>query len=280
MLLSAEKIRKSFSEKVLLKDISLYVDKGDKIGVIGVNGTGKSTFLKILAQVKEPDSGAVITYTGTRIQYLSQNPVWDEALTVLEHIFADAPELKDNNEFEAKRILTKLGITDFDAPVRTLSGGQRKRVAIASALIHPCDVLILDEPTNHLDTDMIQWLESYLIRFTGAIIMVTHDRYFLDRVVNRIVEIDHGQMYTYQANFSKYLELKAEREEMALGSERRRQSILRKELEWIQRGARARGTKSKDRIARYEALSAQDGPAEQAKLELSSLSSRLGKKTV
>ncbi|SHH56393.1 ATP-binding cassette, subfamily F, uup [Sporobacter termitidis DSM 10068] len=280
MLLQAEKIRKSYSENVLLRDIDLYIDKGDKIGVIGVNGTGKSTFLKILAQAEEPDDGIVSKYTGVRVQYLPQNPEWDEALTVLEHVFADAPELEEDHEFEAKRILSKLGIADFDKPVRSLSGGQRKRVAIASALIHPCDVLILDEPTNHLDTDMIQWLENYLIKFTGAIVMVTHDRYFLDRVTNRIVEIDHGQLYSYQANFSKYLELKAQREEMALSSERKRQSILRKELEWIQRGPRARGTKSKDRIARYEALSEKSGPEEQTKLALSSLSSRLGKKTV
>jgi ATP-binding cassette subfamily F protein uup len=286
MLLSAEKIRKSYSEIVLLKDISLYIDKGDKIGVIGVNGTGKSTFLKILAQVEEPDGGNVSKYTGIRLQYLPQNPVWDEELTVLEHVFADDPGLKRKtgdvpaNEFEAKSILSKLGITDVDQPVRSLSGGQRKRVAIASALIHPCDILILDEPTNHLDTDMIQWLENYLIKFTGAIVMVTHDRYFLERVANRIVEIDHGQLYSYQANFSKYLELKAQREEMELGSERKRQSILRTELEWLQRGPRARATKSKDRIARYEALSEKSGPAAQARLELNSLSSRLGKKTV
>jgi ATP-binding cassette subfamily F protein uup len=280
MLLSAEKIRKSYSEKVLLRDVSLYIEKGDKIGLIGVNGTGKSTFLKILAQLEAPDAGAVVKYTGVRIQYLSQNPVWDEALTVMEHIFADVPELKEENEFEAKTILTRLGITEFDKPVRSLSGGQRKRVAIASALIHPCDVLILDEPTNHLDTDMIEWLESFLIRFTGAIVMVTHDRYFLDRVANRIVELDHGQLYGYQANYTKYLELKAQREEMELSSERKRQSILRKELEWLQRGPRARGTKSKDRIARFEALSEKSGPAKEAKLELSALSSRLGKKIV
>ena len=280
MLLSAEKIKKSYTEKVLLSDISLYLDKGDKIGVIGVNGTGKSTFLKILAQVEAPDAGTVAVYSGVRIQYLPQNPVWNEALTVLEHLFSDAPELKETSEFEAKRILTKLGITEFDKPVGSLSGGQKKRVAIASALIHPCDVLILDEPTNHLDIDMIRWLENTLVKFTGAIIMVTHDRYFLDRVANRIVEIDHGNLYCYQANFSKYLELKAQREEMELGSERKRQSILRTELEWIQRGPQARATKSKDRIARFEALSEKSGPTQQAKLELSSLSSRLGKKTI
>ncbi len=280
MLLSAEKIKKSYSEKVLLNDVSLYIERGDKIGVIGVNGTGKSTFLKILAQAEEPDDGNVVKYANTRVQYLPQNPVWDDALTVLEHVFADVPELRAENEFEAKAILTKLGINELDKPIRSLSGGQRKRVAIASALIHPCDVLILDEPTNHLDTDMIQWLENYLIRFTGAIVMVTHDRYFLDRITNRIVEIERGRLYSYKANFSKYLMLKAQREENELGSERKRQSILRKELEWIQSGPRARGTKSKDRIARFEALSEMNGPAEATKLELSSLSSRLGKKTI
>ncbi len=280
MLLAAEKIRKSYSEKILLNDVSLYIDKGDKIGVIGVNGTGKSTFLKILAGVEEPDSGSVTKYTGVRVQYLSQNPIWDEALTVLEHVFSGAPELQDENEFEAKRILTRLGIVDFDRQVSGLSGGQRKRVAIASALITPCDVLILDEPTNHLDTEMIQWLESYLSRYTGALVMVTHDRYFLNRIVNKIVEIDNGNLYSYQANYSKYLELKAEREEMAQGTERKRQSLLRTELEWIQRGPRARGTKSKDRIARFEALSEKSGPSEQSKLEVSSISSRLGKKTI
>jgi ATP-binding cassette subfamily F protein uup len=286
MLLSAEKIKKSYSEKNLLNDASLYIEEGDKIGVIGINGTGKSTFLKILAQVEEPDAGTLTKYTGIRIQYLSQNPAWDEQLSVLEHVLADIPEPEgtaDNmhsGEFEAKRILTKLGITDFDASVSRLSGGQRKRVAMASVLIHPCEVLILDEPTNHLDNEMVQWLESYLIKFTGALVMVTHDRYFLDRVTNKIVEIDHGRLFTYQANFSKYLELKTQREEMELAGERKRQSILRKELEWISRGPKARGTKSKDRIARFEALRDQNGPAEASKLELSSLSSRLGRKTI
>ena len=280
MLLSAEKITKNYSEKILLDDITLYIDKGDKIGVIGVNGTGKSTFLKILASLEEPDSGSVTAYSGVRIQYLSQNPVWDEELTVLEHVLSGLPGHNETDDFEAKRILTKLGITAFDKPVRSLSGGQRKRVAIASVLINPCEVLILDEPTNHLDTDMISWLESFLIRYTGALVMVTHDRYFLERIVNKIVEIDNGHLYAYQANYSKYIELKAQREEMALGSERKRQSILRRELEWLQRGPRARSTKSKDRIARYEALSEKSGPAEQTKLELSSMSSRLGKKTV
>ncbi len=280
MLLSAEKISKSYSEKILLRDISLFIDEGDKIGVIGVNGTGKSTFLKILASEEQPDSGTVEKYSYVRIQYLAQNPLWDEQLTVLQHVFSGAPELKETDEFEAKSILTKLGISKFNTPVSSLSGGQKKRVAIASALINPCEILILDEPTNHLDNEMVQWLESYLIKYTGALIMVTHDRYFLDRVTNKIVEIDNGHLYSYQANYSQYIELKAQREEMELGSERKRQSILRKELEWIQRGAKARSTKSKDRIARFEALSVKSGPATASKLELGSMSSRLGKKTI
>lgn len=280
MLLSAEKISKSYSEKALLDDVSLYIDKGDKIGIIGTNGTGKSTFLRILAHLEEPDTGTVTKYTGVRLSYLPQNPSWDEGLTVLEHVFAGALELKESKDYEAKKILTQLGITDFDQPVESLSGGQRKCVAIASALIHPCDLLILDEPTNHLDIGMVQWLEEYLVKYSGAVVMVTHDRYFLERIANRIVEIDAGHLFSYPANYSAYLELKAQREEMELGTERKRQSILRKELEWIKRGPRARGTKSKDRIARFEALSEKTGPTEAAKLELTSLSARLGRKTV
>ncbi len=281
MLLSAEKITKSYSEKILLNGVSLYINEGDKIGVIGVNGTGKSTFLKILAQLEEPDSGIISKNPLVKVEYLQQNPVWDEDLTILEHMFIGATaEFKDTNDYEAKTILTKLGITDFDKPVRQLSGGQRKRVAIATALIQPCEILILDEPTNHLDNEMITWLESYLMKYTGAIVMVTHDRYFLDRVTNKIVEIDKGNLYTYQANYSKYLEMKAQREEMELGTERKKRSLLRKELEWIQRGARARGTKSKERIARFEELSESISDTELEKLAISSMSSRLGKKTV
>jgi ATP-binding cassette subfamily F protein uup len=281
MLLSAEKITKGYSDKILLKDISLYLNEGDKVGVVGINGTGKSTFLKIIAQAEEPDSGTITKGSGVRIEYLQQNPILDEDLTILEQVFkGSSPELKDLKDYEAKTILTKLGITEFDKPIRTLSGGQRKRVAIASALVHPCDVLILDEPTNHLDTEMVVWLEAYLTKYTGAMVMVTHDRYFLDRVTNRIVEIDKGNSYSYVANYSKFLELKAEREEEQLGTERKRQSLLRKEIEWIQRGPRARGTKSKERIARFEELSEKSGNIESTKLELASLSTRLGKKTV
>jgi ABC transport system ATP-binding/permease protein len=281
MLLSAEKITKSYSEKILLKDISLYLSEGDKIGVIGINGTGKSTFLKIIAQVETPDSGSITKIPGIRIEYLSQNPVWDEKLTILEHVFlGTSSETRETKGYEAKTVLTRLGIADFDKPISLLSGGQRKRVAIACALIHPSDVLILDEPTNHLDNETVLWLENYLIKYTGAIIMVTHDRYFLDRVTNKIVEIDNGSLYSYQVNYSGYLDLKAQREEMELGTERKKRSLLRKELEWMQRGPRARGTKSKDRIARFEELNKGTGKTETDKLEISSVSTRLGKKTV
>lgn len=281
MLLSAEKITKSYSEKVLLNGISLYLGEGDKVGVIGVNGTGKSTFLKIIAGEEEPDSGTVSKSPSINIGYLPQNPIWKENLTVLEHVFYGASsEMNESKNYEAKNVLTRLGITEFDKPISLLSGGQRKRVAIAGALIHQSDVLLLDEPTNHLDNETIIWLENYLIKYSGAIIMVTHDRYFLERVTNKIVEIDNGNLYSYQANYSKYLELKAEREEMELGTARKRKSLLRKELEWMRQGPTARGTKSKDRIARFEELSKNSGVAKTEKLEINSVSTRLGRKTV
>ena len=281
MLLSAEKITKSYSEKILLNGVSLYLNEGDKIGVIGVNGTGKSTFLNIIAQMEDPDSGTISKNPGVRIEYLQQNPVWNEKLTLLEHVFqGTATDLRQTKEYEAKTVLTKLGLTEYDTPISELSGGQRKRAAIASALIHPCEVLILDEPTNHLDNEMVMWLETYLSRYTGAIIMVTHDRYFLDRVTNKIIELDHGNLYSYQANYSKYLDMKAQREEVTSGTERKNKSLLRKEYEWMQQGPKARGTKSKDRIARFETLSDSIGRSESTRLELSSMSTRLGKKTL
>lgn len=281
MLLSAKNITKGFSDKELFKDISVYINEKDKIGIIGVNGTGKSTLLKILAAVEEPDEGYITKSIGLKIEYLAQDPELDEDLDVLGQVLKDATkEEKQVKEFEAKTILTKLGLTEFDKKINTLSGGQRKRVAIASALVHDSDVLILDEPTNHLDNDMVMWLESYLIGYSGALVMVTHDRYFLDRVTNRIIEIDNQSLYSYIANYTKFLELKAEREESAIATERKIQSFLRKEVEWIKRGPRARGTKSKDRIERYEALNEREGIKEKEKLELISLSSRLGKKTI
>ena len=281
VLCSAVNITKSYSEKILLKDISLTISEGDKIGVVGVNGAGKSTFLKIVAGAEAPDSGTVWKAGGLRIGYLPQNPVFEEDITILEQVFKGASrQIKEMKEHEAKTILTKLGLMDFDKDLRLLSGGEKKRVSIASALIHPSDLLILDEPTNHIDSAMVEWLEKYLQKYTGAILMVTHDRYFLDRVTNKIVEFDGGCLYSYDANYSSFLELKAQREEMEIGSERKRRSFLRRELEWMQRGARARSTKSKARIDRFNELSDKEGPAAAQKLDLSSVTTRLGKKTV
>jgi ATP-binding cassette subfamily F protein uup len=281
MLLSAEKISKNYSERMLLSEASLYLNEGDKVGIIGVNGTGKSTFLSIIAGTEFADSGTVSKNPGIRIGYLQQNPIFEEDLTVMEQVFKGTSEHeKELHEYEAKTILTKLDITDYEQKIAHLSGGQKKRVAIASALIRPCELLILDEPTNHLDNDMVQWLEDYLIRYRGAILMVTHDRYFLDRIANRIVEIEQGSLYNYDANYSGYLMLQAQREEMAVASERKRQAILKKELAWIQRGARARSTKSKGRIERFEELKERGGILQREKLDLSSVASRLGKKTI
>ncbi|MDO5560206.1 MAG: ABC-F family ATP-binding cassette domain-containing protein [Oscillospiraceae bacterium] len=281
MLISAEKITKNYGMKQLLNEVSLYINEGDAIGIIGINGTGKSTFLKILAGRTHADSGNIAMKPGIRISYLPQNPEMDDENTVLEQVFSDSSgEFSDLHEYEAKTILNKLGINDFTQKISTLSGGQRKRVALANALIRPCDLLILDEPTNHLDSEMVAWLENRLKRFTGAIVMITHDRYFLERVAGRIVELSRGSFYTYEANFSKYLELKSQRQEMEQASERKRQSILRKEYQWIMRGARARGTKSKDRIERYNDLKDQQAPESDENVQISSVSSRLGKKTI
>lgn len=281
VLCSAVNITKSYSEKVLLKELSLYINEGDKIGVVGINGTGKSTFLKIFAGAEIADSGTVCKAGGLRIGYLPQNPVFEEDTTILEQVFKGASkEIKELKEHEAKTILSKLGLRDFDKDVRLLSGGEKKRVSIASALIHPSDLLILDEPTNHIDSEMVGWLEKYLQKYTGAILMVTHDRYFLDRVTNRIVEIDNGSLFSYDANYSSFLALKAQREEMEIASDRKRRSFLKRELEWMQRGARARSTKSKARIQRFNELSETEGPAAAQKLDINSAATRLGKKTV
>ncbi len=281
MLLSAEKISKNYGMKQLLKDVSLYLNEGNRVGIIGINGTGKSTLLKILAGVEPPDEGTISTNPNIQLSYLPQNPPFQDHFTVLEQVFAEFPsQFRDLKEYEAKSMLTRLGITDFEAKMGTLSGGQRKRVALATALIHPADILILDEPTNHLDSEMVSWLEQKLTRFNGGLIMVTHDRYFLERVVNHIVELSRSQLYTYEANYSKYLELKAQREEMDAASERKRQSILRKEYQWIMRGARARSTKSRSRIERYEALKDLTAPETDETVQLSHLSSRLGKKII
>ncbi len=251
------------------------------MGLIGVNGTGKSTLLKILAGLEEADQGSVNRPGGVTVGYLPQNPVFERGMTVLEQVFAGLGlQEREAKEFEAKAILTRLGLYEFDKEVNLLSGGQKKRVAMASALVHPCDLLILDEPTNHLDNEMISWLEGYLKKFRGALLMVTHDRYFLDRVTNRIVEIDRGYLYSYEANYSGYLELKAQREEMAAASERKRQALIKKELEWIHQGPKARGTKSQYRIDRLSEMMAEKGPSETGSLQMTSLSSRLGRKTI
>ena len=281
MLLSAEHISINFGSRQLLEDVDFYLNEGDKVGVIGINGTGKSTFLKVLAGITEPDAGRISRNPNVQVSILAQNPAMDDSATVLEQVFLHFPEeFRALNEYEAKSMLNKLGITDHGQKVGTLSGGQRKRVALAAALIHPADILMLDEPTNHLDADMTAWLEDWLRRFKGGLVMVTHDRYFLERVVNHITELSRGKLYHYEANYSKYLELKAQRAEMAEASERKRQSILRVEREWIMRGCRARTTKSKERIQRYEALLDQDAPETDDTVQLAAASSRLGKKII
>lgn len=281
ILLTAEKITKSYVEKKLLDNISFYLNTGDKISVLGINGTGKSTFLKILSSVIEPDSGTLTKSKGLTISYLPQNPDFNDDLTIIEQVFKDfSHKDKELKVYEAKSILNKLSINDFDKKISTLSGGEKKRVSIATALIKPSDVLILDEPTNHIDSEMVNWLKSYLKKYNGAIVMITHDRYFLDRISNKIVEIDNGSLYSYNANYSKFLELKQEREAMDLGTERKNKSLFRKELEWMQRGPRARGTKSKSRIEKFESLKSRSIPVQGEKLELDFMSSRLGKKTI
>ena len=281
MLLSAEHLSVNFGMRQLLDDVNFYLNEGDKTGIIGINGTGKSTFLKILAGILPEDQGTVFRNPSARISYLPQNPVMQEDATVLEQVFLHIPpELQNVREYEARAILNQLGLPDEKQLVGTLSGGQRKRVALAAALIRPADVLILDEPTNHLDAEMTAWLEDWLRKFKGGLVMVTHDRYFLERVVNHITELSRGKLYHYEANYSKYLEIKEQREEMAEASERKRQAILRKEHEWIIRGCRARSTKSKERIQRYEELQNRQGPEYDETVQMGAASSRLGKKIV
>ena len=281
MLLSAEHISLNFGLKQLLEDVTLYLNEGDKIGIIGINGTGKSSLLRVLAGQQVPDQGTVSLDPNVQVCFLPQNPAMVEGATVLEQVFHDfSPDTRALLEYEAKAMLTRLGITDFTQPVDTLSGGQRKRVALATVLLHPADVLILDEPTNHLDSEMVAWLEDWLRRFKGGLVMVTHDRYFLERVVNHITELSHCHIRHYEANYSKYLELKTQQEEMEQAAQRKRQSILRVEYQWIMRGAQARRTKNKDRIARYEELKAQAAPETDGAVEMATLSSRLGRKTV
>ncbi len=281
-LLTMEHIGKSFTDRELLGDISLGINEGERIGVIGINGTGKSTLLKIIAGLEETDSGTLTKTRGLRIAYLPQTPIFDEGKTILANVTAGltAEEEYRNITGEAKSMLAKLGIPDSDRMAGSLSGGQKKRAALVHTLLLPADLLVLDEPTNHLDASMTEWLEDYLNSFSGAFIMVTHDRYFLDRVTNRIVELDKGKLYSYAANYSRFLELKAEREEMAAATERKAKSLFRMELEWMMRGARARSTKQKAHIGRFETLRDREKPETDGQVTINALSSRLGKKTI
>lgn len=313
-LLTLENISKSYSEKVLLKEVSLGINDKDKIGIIGINGAGKSTFLKIISGREEFFDGKRVAGKNVKIEYLSQNEKVEEDCTVLEQIFkSDSEEMKilleyeslldeinnGNNEKQdrlinlqskidslnlweletsAKNILTKLGIVNYNQKMRELSGGQRKRVFLAAALIKPCDLLILDEPTNHLDYKSIEWLEEYLNSRSGALVMITHDRYFLDRVVNKIVELDRGNLFTYEGNYSKYLTKKVERIELEKTLETKRQSLIRTELKWIKRGAKARSTKQKARIQRFNELVSKEYTEYNTDIEINYVGSRLGKK--
>jgi ATP-binding cassette subfamily F protein uup len=317
-ILSAENLCKSYSEKILFSDISFGIDDRDKIGLIGVNGTGKSTLLKSLVGIESLDSGKVTTSRDAKIQYLSQNPYFDSESTVLQQIFKGDSEVMKlirkyelvvqklekeydnevlqkqlneiNNEMdsldawkiesEAKRILTKLGIRNYEAKMGVLSGGQRKRVALAAALIQPADLLILDEPTNHIDDTLIEWLEDYLNNRKGALLMITHDRYFLDRVTNRILELDNGKLYSYLGNYSVFLEKKAEREQEVINKELKRRNLFKTELEWIRTGARARSTKQKARIDRFEKLKDEKVNLRDTNMEITVGSRRLGKKII
>ncbi|HHL2037920.1 ABC-F family ATP-binding cassette domain-containing protein [Clostridium perfringens] len=317
-LITLENISKSYSEKILANNVSLGINEGEKIGLIGVNGTGKSSFLKIVAGVEEPDEGTVTKGNRVRIEYLAQTPDYDDNATVLEQVFKgnseemrilreyeellekiDKGEVKGDDserlikiqgkidalnlwdmESEAKNVLTKLGITNFEEKVGNLSGGQKKRIMLAAALITPCELLILDEPTNHLDNETISWLEEYLNSRKGALLMITHDRYFLDRVTNRILELDRGRLFSYDGNYSVFLEKKMERIAIEKASEEKRQNLMRKELAWVRRGAKARTTKQKARLQRFDELVNQEGFIENENIEISVMGTRLGKKII
>ena len=279
-ILNIEHISKIYGEKVIFDDVSLGIHSGDKIGVIGVNGTGKTTLLKIIAKINEPDKGQIICGNGIRVSYLPQNPEFPKKQSILEYVM-DGKEHQDwKTESEAKTILTKLGIYDFDEGCDHLSGGQKKRVALARTLVDPTEVLILDEPTNHLDSAMAEWLENKLKNYRGALVMITHDRYFLDSVVTRIVELEQGKLYSYADSYLGYLALKSERKEMEAATERKRQSLLKTEIQWMMRGARARSTKQKAHIARYEALRDVTPPKIDENVQMTSVASRLGRTTI
>ena len=282
MLLNMESVRKTYGDRTLLDDVTFYMKQGDRVGVVGVNGCGKSTFLRLAAGKEKPDSGSVSYDPNVRLGYLPQDPAYDPENTVMEQVEAGLdPTAREIARYEAVEILTRLGIADVGQKMGALSGGQRKRVALAACLVHPCDLLLLDEPTNHLDAEMIGWLETYLQRFTGGILLVTHDRYFLERIADRTLEVSFGRLYVYEGGYSAYLDGRARREEMDAASERKRRSILRRELQWVLQGPCARGTKSRERLERYEALKAAQPPETEQSLEgIQALSSRLGKKTV
>ena len=279
-ILNIEHISKIFGEKVIFDDVSCGIQEGEKIGVIGINGTGKTTLLKLIAGTEEADAGQIIKQNGIRIAYLPQSPAFPEDATVLSYANEGIRENDWTAKSEVKSALTKLGITDFDQKIEHLSGGQKKKVALAKTLTSSFEVLLLDEPTNHLDSDMIAWLEDYLRKYKGVVVMVTHDRYFLDKVTNKILEISRGKLYAYEANYSQFLELKAQREEMELASERKRQSVLRMELEWAKRGCRARTTKQKARLERLEVLKGKNAPVQEQVAQIDSVETRMGKKTI
>ena len=282
-LITAEHLTHSYTERLLLDDTSFSLNENEKVGIIGINGTGKSTLLKILAGTVEPDNGKIIMGRTLRIGYLSQKPEFSQNISALEAALPLQKDISDspaNYEPQAKNMMNKLGFKNHSQPINELSGGQRKRIALIRTLLTPADILILDEPTNHLDSAMNEWLEDYLKKYRGALIMITHDRYFLDSVVNRIVEIDKGKLYSYDCNYLGFLERKAQREEIANATERKRQSLLRTEIAWMMRGARARSTKQKAHIQRYETLRDMKSPVTDSTIEISSASSRLGKTTI
>ena len=281
-ILSLDKITKAYGERKVFDEADFFLEDGEKVGIIGINGTGKSTLLKIMAGLEQPDSGKVIRANHIVISYLKQQPDFQENETILEYVLreADMGHEQNNLESQAKTMLMNLEITDINQKIGELSGGQKKRVSLVAALLEPADILVLDEPTNHIDNAMSDWLENYLKKYKGALIMVTHDRYFLDAVCNRIVEVDKGKLYSYRANYSGFLQLKMEREEMCIASDRKRKSIMRNELAWIMRGARARSTKQKARIQRYEEMKDTKDFARDEKIEISSASTRLGRTTV
>lgn len=280
-VINVEHISKLYGDKMILEDLSCSVDEGDKIGIIGINGTGKSTLLRIIAGEEEADEGKIIFSNGMTIGWMGQNPEFDEESSILKYV-CEGKKIEDDYGYEsdAKAMLTVLELENFDEKIKNLSGGQKKRAALCKVLLQKPDILILDEPTNHLDNKMSDWLENYLKSFRGVLLMVTHDRYFLDKVTNHIWEVEGGKVYYYDENYSGYLERKAEREERELASERKRQSILRSEVKWVMRGARARSTKQKARLERFEQLKAMDSPKTAKQVEMGSVRTRLGKKTI